>query len=148
MFLFGIRRDSSREEAAPAPTTDCYSRRRLLRHLVLSSSFISVFHPPLPLLLLYSPRNTGAVLLLPPAASSYPLPTLRRQQRRRRCSHFSSKALPARCSSSEAIGKMDRRKKARTEKDGEKRNRVHPLSRMMHKEDTFLRYVFLLLKIL
>lgn len=94
---------------------------------------------PSRLLLLYSPRNIGAVLLLPPAASSYPLPTLRRQQRRRRCSHFSSKALPSRCSSSKAIEKMDRRKKTRTgSRDGEEKNRIHPLSRIMHKEDTLL----------
>lgn len=119
MFLFGIRRDSSRDEEHA-----CAARHRFLRHLVLSSSFISVFHPPSPspsrLLLLYSPRNIGAVLLLPPAISSYPLPILRRQQRRRRCSHFSSKALPAHCSSSKAIGKMDRRRKARAgSRDGE-----------------------------
>lgn len=103
-----------RREARLRRTANCYSRHRFLRHLVLSSSFISVFHPSSPsrLLLLCSPRNIGAVLLLPPATSSYPLPILRRQQRRRRCSHFSSKALPAHCSSSNAIGKMDRRKKA------------------------------------
>lgn len=43
----------------------------------------------------------------------------------------------AHCSSSKAIGKMDRRKKARGSRDGEEKH-VHPLFRMMYKEDAFL----------
>lgn len=113
--------------------TDYYSRRRLL-HLFIPRIHHHSTQLSRPHLLLYSPRNIGAVLLLPPAAFSYPPPTLRRQQRRRRCSYFSPKVLPAYCSSSKVIGKMDRKKEA--EANGGKKRETSYLSFLEWHNDT------------
>lgn len=160
MFLFGIRRDSSRDEVhacAAQPTTTLPTTSRLLLHLhhlflSLSLLVLSPRPPPSSLshslsvslsrshLLLYSPRNIGAVLLPPPAcrASAYP-PTLRRQQRRRRrCSHFSPRRH---CRDSLFVLRSDRedgqkkrvkRRGKKTEKDRERKT-MFILSGMMHR---------------
>lgn len=132
MLLFGIRRDSSRDEAHA-----CAARPTTTPDVASSTSSRpprpSPFHPALPLSspTILSPRNIGAVLLLlPPASSSYPPYRLRTDNSDDDDDDVPislQRILPARCSSGKAIEKMDRKKEAGVESSGGKeRNRVYP----------------------
>lgn len=121
MFLFGIRRDSSRDEAhacAARPTTT--SRRSVLLVLLVHLPFHP--HSPAPTFH-YAPPGTSARSLLPPSCcflvSSYRLPISV-------CADNSGDdndvSLRRHChrSSSKAIGKMDRRKGTDTQVEKKK----------------------------